>query len=184
LVLQNAMDDSGRKCPAAATPRAALVLHLVPALLDLGLGVLRLHRDLLRVLHELRAELGDALRVGGREQQRLALLGALARHGGDVVEEAHVEHAVGFVEHQGVQRFEREAAALQVVHHAAGRAHHDVRAVLQAGDLAAQRHAAAQGHDLDVVLGARQAADLGGHLVGQLARGAQHQRLHGESGAG
>jgi hypothetical protein len=29
--------------------QALAVLHLVPALLDLALGVLRLHRDLLRV---------------------------------------------------------------------------------------------------------------------------------------
>ncbi len=47
--------------------------------------------------------------------------------------------------------------------------------------LSAQRHATAQGHDLDVFFGPRQAADLGRHLVGQLARGAQHQGLHGEA---
>jgi hypothetical protein len=35
--------------------------------------------------------------------------------------------------------------------------------------------------DLDVVLGARQPADLLRHLVGQLARRAQHQRLHGKA---
>jgi hypothetical protein len=183
LVLQNAIDDSGRKWPSSLRHRvqALAVLHLVPALLDLAFGMLGLHRDLHGLLHELRAELGDALRVGGREQQGLALFGALARHGGDVVEEAHVEHAVGLVEHQGVERFERQVLALQVVHHAAGRAHHDVRAMLQAQHLAAQRHAAAQGHDLDVFLGPRQAADLGSHLVGQFARGAQHQRLHGKA---
>ena len=43
-------------------------------------------------------------RVGGREQQCLAPLRAVLRDGGDVVGEAHVEHAVGFVEHQRVER--------------------------------------------------------------------------------
>ncbi|MDT4872802.1 hypothetical protein FQZ97_1080080 [compost metagenome] len=56
-----------------------------------------------------------------------------------------------------------------------------MRTVFQRGKLAAQRHAAAQRDDLDVVFGARQPADFGGHLVGQLARGAEHQGLHGEA---
>jgi hypothetical protein len=42
-----------------------------------------------------------------------------------------------------------------VVHDAARRAHDDVRAVLQAGDLPAQRDAAAQRDDLDVFFDAR-----------------------------
>ena len=41
-----------------------------------------------------------------------------------------------------------------------------------------QRHTAAQHHHLDVFFRPRQAADFSGHLVGQLARGAQHHRLH------
>ncbi len=103
---------------------------------------------------ELRRELRDALGVGGREQQRLALLRALPRDLRDVLEEAHVEHAVGFVEHQRVQRLEVEAAAVEVVHDAARGADHDVGAVLEAGQLAAQRDAAAQRDHLDVFLGA------------------------------
>jgi hypothetical protein len=107
--------------------------------------------------------------------------GAGLGHGGDVVEEAHVQHAVGFVQHQGVQRLQIEAAALQVVHDAARRAHHDVRAMLQAGQLRAHGGAAAQGQDLHVVLGRGQAAQFLRHLVGQFARGAQHQGLHGKT---
>jgi ABC-type amino acid transport substrate-binding protein len=41
--------------------------------------------------------------------------------------------------------------------------------------------AAAQRQHLDVVLGARQPADFLRDLVGQLARRAQHQRLHGKA---
>ena len=183
LVLQKASALAGRKWLSSrlTAPHALAVLHLVPALLDLPARVLRLDLHCHRLAHELRREFRDAFRVGGGEQQRLARLRALARHRDDVVEEAHVQHAVGFVQHQRVERVELQAFARQVVHHAARRAHHDVRAVLQRRELAAQRHAAAQRHDLDVVLGTRQPADLGRHLVGQLARRAQHQRLHREA---
>jgi hypothetical protein len=108
-------------------------------------------------------------------------LRALARHGDNVFEEAHVEHAVGLVEHQGGQRVELEAFPRQMVHHAPRRADDDVRAMLQRGELPAQRHAATQGDDLDVVVGPGQPADLRGHLIGQLACRAQHQRLHGKT---
>jgi DTW domain-containing protein YfiP len=104
----------------------------------------------------------------------------LLDHLGDVVKEAHVQHAVGLVQHQGVQAFERQVATFQVVHDAPGCAHHDVRAMLQRGALSAQGNAATERHDLDVFFGARNAADLGGDLVGQFACGAEHQGLHGK----
>jgi hypothetical protein len=42
----------------------------------------------------------DLVREGGREQQVLALLGEHREDFLDVADEAHVEHAVGFVQHQ------------------------------------------------------------------------------------
>ena len=53
-----------------------------------------------RVLQHLAAELGDVLRHGGREHQRLPLRRELRHDLPDVADEAHVEHAVGFVEHE------------------------------------------------------------------------------------
>ena len=152
LVLQKASVLAGRKwfssrltaCSRSLSFTSYQRWRILPSV------VLRLHRDLLRALHELRAELGDAFGVGGREQQRLALLRALPRDLGDVVEEAHVEHAVGFVEHQRVERVELEAAALEVVHDAARRADHDVRAVLQAGEL--RRAAATPPHSVTTLM--------------------------------
>ena len=69
-------------------------------------------------------------------------------------------------------------AAFQMVHDAPGRADHNVRAVFQAGVLSAQGHATAQRDDLDIFFSPRQTADLLRHLVSQLARRAQHHRLH------
>jgi len=68
-----------------------------------------------------------------------------------------------------------------VIHDTARRANDDVGAVLQAGQLRAHGGAADQGKNLDIVLAARQPADLLRHLVGQFARRAQHQRLHSEA---
>ena len=42
----------------------------------------------------------DAVRHGGRKEQGLAHLGHLRSDALDVVDEAHVEHAIGFVEHE------------------------------------------------------------------------------------
>ena len=151
---------------------------LVKALLNLALRLRGFDFDVLRRLQKRLRQLLNALGVGGREQQGLALFGRLLDDFADVVKKAHVQHAVGLVEHQGVQAFKRQVATLQVVHDAAGRAHHNVGAVFQRGALAAQRNAAAQGDHLHVILRARQAPDFHRHLVGQLARGAQHHGLH------
>ena len=48
----------------------------------------------------------------------------------DVVDETHLQHLVGFVEHEAGHSAEVERAALDVVHHAARRADDDVRAAL------------------------------------------------------
>ncbi len=134
--------------------------------------------DLLRVAQECAGQGGDALRIGGGEQQGLALRGAGLGDEDDVVVEAHVQHAIGLVQHQGIQRRQVEACALQVIHDAARGADHDVGAVLQAGDLRSHGAAAAQGQHLDVVGAARQTPDFLAHLVGQFARRTEHQRLH------
>ena len=137
-----------------------------------------LYADALWRAHELLRQRGDAFRVRCAEEQGLAFCRGLLDHGADVVQKTHVQHAVGLVQHQGVQPFQGERGPRQMVHHAARRAHHNVRAVFQRGALAAQRYAAAQGHHFDVVLRPRQTADFGAHLVGQFARGAQNQGLH------
>ena len=134
--------------------------------------------DFLRLTHELRAELGNTFRVGGREQQGLALFRRLLGHGDDVVEETHVKHPIGFIEHQRVQLAQIQAAAFEMVHDAARRADGDMGAKAEAVHLRLHRRAAAQRQDLDVVSSPRQPADFLRHLVGQLARRAQDQGLH------
>jgi hypothetical protein len=63
-------------------------------------GRRRRHGDTRRIAQHLRGQRGDLARHGGREQQRLAVGRDLGDDRPDVVNETHVEHAVGLVEHQ------------------------------------------------------------------------------------
>ena len=152
--------------------------HLVKHLPDFVGLVHGLHFHGLRLAHELRRDLGNAFRVGGREQQGLSLGRALLNQLLHVVEEAHVQHAVGFIQHQGLDGIQAQVAARQMVEDATRRPHHHMRPVLQALLLTAQSHATAQGDHFDVGRGSGQAANFRGDLVGQLARRAHHQALH------
>ena len=49
----------------------------------------------------------------------------------DVVDEAHVEHAVGFVEHQHLDLVEAQRALVHQIEQAAGRGHQHFDAVRQ-----------------------------------------------------
>ena len=90
--------------------------HEVDALVDLLDGAaLRGDLDLLGVLQDLRGELGDVTRHGGREQQRLALLGDRGHDAAHVADEAHVEHAVGLVEDEEGHVRQLDVAALDQV---------------------------------------------------------------------
>ncbi len=110
----------------------------------------------------------DAARHGRREEQVLALVGQLADDALDVGPEAHVEHAVGFVEHEDLDLGEREVAALDHVEQAARRGDHEVDAAAYLLDLGLVGHAAVHGHDvLAGVLGASAGdfVDLGAELA-------------------
>ena len=105
--------------------------HFIKALLNLALCLGRFNFDVQRVLEKRARQLLDAFGVSGRKQQGLAVFGRLLDDLADVLKKAHVQHAVGFVQHQGVQALQRQVAAFQVVHDAPGRADHDVGTVFQ-----------------------------------------------------
>ena len=60
----------------------------------------------------------------------------------NVLDEAHVEHAVGFVEHEELDLVEAERIALHEIEQAARRRDEDIDAVEQGADLRTHRHAA------------------------------------------
>ena len=102
-----------------------VVEHLLDALDG---HLLRRHRDLRGVVHELVGELEDAEGQGGREQEGLARLGRRqpAEDPPDVGDEAHVEHPVRLVEHEHLDPGRRPRALLQVVDQPPGRPDQEV----------------------------------------------------------
>ena len=70
-----------------------------------------------------------------------------------------------------------DALAAQVVQHATRRAHHHVRAMLQACELGANGCTTAQDQNLEIAFALGQPADLARHLLGKLACRAQPQCL-------
>ncbi|MNS53917.1 hypothetical protein D3C72_866900 [compost metagenome] len=152
--------------------------HFIQLLFDCAALVQGLHAHLDRVALHTAAHLGYPLRVGGGEQQGLAALGRIADDAVDVFAKAHVQHAIRFVQHQGLQAGEFQGALLQVLENAARSADGDVGTEAQGGRLRCGRGAATQGHQLDVRQGAGQTTDLLGHLIRQLAGRTEHQGLY------
>ncbi len=145
------------------------------ALLDaLDGGVRRGDLDALRVLQQLGGEVGDVLGEGGREQQVLALGRQLGQDLLDVMDEAHVEHAVGFVEDEDFHVRQVDGLLVGQVEQATGAGDQHVDTLGHGLDLrvhadAAEDHRAFQrqiaGIDLEAVV----------NLGGELAGGCQHQ---------
>ena len=162
----------------------AAAVHRVHAVGDgFGDGVARGHLDLLRLAHELQRQLADRVGEGGREQHGLAvLLGQLGQDALDRGQEAHVEHAVGFVQHQDLDARQVHAAALEVVDQAARAGDHQVHATAQRIQLVAHADAAVDGGagNAQVLAVAPQAVV---HLHGQFAGRRQHQGARPARGA-
>ncbi|MNF77489.1 hypothetical protein D3C84_596370 [compost metagenome] len=137
-------------------------------------GVRRRDLDALGVVQQLAGEVGDVLGEGRREQQVLPFCGQAREDLLDVMHEAHVEHAVGFVQHQDFHMGQIHGTLADQVEQATGAGHQDVDAL---------------GHGLHLGVHADTAEDAGAdefqvtgidleaivHLGGQFAGGGQHQ---------
>src|SRR6185312_13189631 len=120
----------------------APLVHRVHALTHpLGGGVARRHVDGLRILEDAAGQRADLFREGGGEQQVLALLRQERQDAADVADEAHVQHAVRFIQHQDLDLGEVDGALLHVVEQTAWGRDHDVHAAAQLVDLGVDVHA-------------------------------------------
>ena len=95
----------------------------------------------------------------------------------DVVEEAHSQHLVGLVEHEGLQFVQHEAAPGQVIHDPARRADHRVHAATQVAQLAAVFLAAVDRYDAEALHPAGVTLERLRHLNRELPSRGQNQDL-------
>jgi hypothetical protein len=100
----------------------------------------------------------DAALERRREQQRLRDAGHARDHALDRRQEAHVEHAVGFVEDQQFDGVELGGAALDVVEQAARARDEDVDAAAQLFDLRLHAGATEDGGDVQAQVAGRRRA--------------------------
>ena len=70
------------------------------------------------------------------------------------MDEAHVEHPIGFIEHEDLDLAQVDGALADVVEQAARRRDHDLGAAPQAAHLAVEANAAVDGGRADGALGA------------------------------
>jgi len=155
-----------------------VVVGAVEALLHRGGRLVRPgHLDGDGVLQVAAGQALDLGRERGREQQRGALLGQVGQDALQVGQEADVQHAVGLVEHHVLDLVEHRVLGLDVVQQAAGGGHQHFDTLLELQGLGLHVHAAKDHCAAQLgVLGVQR--DLLGNLVGQFARGQQHQRAH------
>ena len=169
----DALESRVRQQMAEQRPLGASV-HEVDALVDLlDRAALRRDFDLLGILQDFRGELGDVARHGRREQQGLPVLGDRGRNAADVADEAHVEHAIGFVADEEADRSELHVAALDEGEQTAGRGDEDVDAARQGLDLAAIAQTADHGAEAQA-----EAATVGVEAAGDLNREFAGRRQH------
>ena len=154
----------------------AQVVHIAHHLVDLLMtGGLRGNFDGGRVIEQFVGKRTHIVRGGGGEECSLTLFRQLAGNRQHVVGETHVQHAVGFVQHQHFQAGEVNTAGIDVVNQTARGGHQNFVRLGQQVVLDAVGHAAHHTHGFD----ARQALGKGfccaGYLLGQLAGGGEHQ---------
>jgi hypothetical protein len=132
------------------------------------------HFDPHRIVEKLVGQPLDFGRHGGRIEQRLAGKGQKLADFFHVGNESHVQHAVGFVDHQDIDLGQKDAAALEMIHQPARRGDQHIHAAVQFLDLVVHGDAADQQRVAEFGIFAV-LVEAFRHLVGQFAGGLQHQ---------
>ncbi len=134
--------------------------------------------DRRRVVQEAAGQLPDLVREGGAEEQVLATGGQQREDLADVADEAHVEHPVGLVEDEDLDRRQVDGPLADVVEQAAGGGHDDIRRAAQGADLAVDADATVDGRRADAPVAAVDAHALL-DLERELAGRGEDQRADG-----
>ena len=140
-----------------------------------GCRIAACHFDQRRIGEKAIGQQFDLVGESGGEQQVLALLGQHCEDALDVADEAHVQHAVGFVQHQDLDVRQVHCLLLQVVEQTSRCRHQDIHAAMQLFDLRIDVDAAEHHHGFERQIFAVFAHALF-HLGSEFARGREHQR--------
>ncbi len=153
-------DDVGHLPDARHLARRALLLR------DLDLG---------RALQMPAGDGENTRRKGRGKQRRLAGLRRLRDDRVDIFREAHVEHLIGFIEHEHFDLRQVQRGPAQMVERPSGRGDNHLGAAPERADLVIHRRAAVERHHGEI--GAlRVLVERFGHLHRQLASRDQHER--------
>ena len=161
-------------------PLAALVDRVDNLVDALCRGVAFCDLDQFRMVQQPVRQILDLFREGRREEQVLTVhVGRQqGQHLADIVDEAHVEHAVCFVQYQDLDLREVDCLLGGMVQQSSGRCDENIDATFQLGDLridldAAENHGGC--HRQVAAIGLDALTDLGGQFAGRR----QNQRAHG-----
>ena len=129
------------------------------------------------LLEVLIGNLANDRRHGGGEQRQLTVIGGTFEYPFHIVDEAHAEHFIGFIQHQGFQIIQFHGAAFHVIHDATGGADNHLGATAQAFQLGAVFSAAVNGQNLQPFDVFGKFFTCSGDLDSQLAGWGQNQHL-------
>jgi hypothetical protein len=129
------------------------------------------HRIMEHVVHELPHFTGH----GGGEEERLAAGRQHAQNAADVGQKAHVEHAIGLIEHEDFERIEAGIRMAQVIEQPPGRRDQNIGATAKRVGLRAHAHTADNGGAFNRRVD-RKGLEMFEDLAGKFARGRQNQR--------
>ena len=132
---------------------------------------------LFRVAHMPARNCANRIRQRRREQRHLTFSWHALEQPFNVVDEAHAQHFIGFVEHQQFEVRQLQCAARHVVHDPTWRTHNNVHATAQCLQLRAHTLAAVHRQHLNARHVPRIATQRLGHLHGQLTGRRQDQCL-------
>ncbi len=143
----------------------------------LGGGVATRHFHFQRVVQQFFRQPFDLIGEGGGEEQVLAASRQFCQHAANIVDEAHVEHTVGFVEHQDFNAVELHGVLMFQIEQTARGGYQHVHAAAQFHHLWVNAHATKHHQRTDIEIAAVLTHVLT-HLGGEFTGRGQDQGAH------
>ena len=156
----------------------AVLVNKMDVLGDLlGRGVTTRHFHFQRVVQQFLGQALDLVGEGRREQQVLSTRRQFGQYATDVMDKAHIQHAVRFVQHEDFNFIKTDGVLMFKIQQTARGGDEDVDAAAQLHHLRVDTHAA-EDHQRANIQVFTVIADVLAHLRRQLTGRGQDQRAH------